>query len=112
MLAADVVPIRFDDRAHRHLADLRAAAHDDDALAVHLPERLREVDAHDAGHVLHLADDLIDGRLARELEIDLRFAMRLVDDVDVLDVRVVTREHLRHSEEHSGLVGESGQDCM
>ena len=33
-LAADVVAIGLRDRPHRHLAHLRAAAHDDDALAV------------------------------------------------------------------------------
>ena len=54
VLAADVVAIGFGDRADRHLADLRAAAHDDDALAVDLVERRRQFDARDAVHLAQL----------------------------------------------------------
>lgn len=47
-LAADVVPIRLTDRAQRHLADLRTAAHDDDLLAVDRRQRRMRFDpAHD-----------------------------------------------------------------
>ena len=46
-LAADVVPIRLADRADRHLADLRAAADDDHALAVDGHQRRRLFDAPD-----------------------------------------------------------------
>ena len=49
-LAADVVAVGLGDGAERHLADLRAAAHDDDALAVDLGERRRQLDARDAWH--------------------------------------------------------------
>ena len=35
-----------------------------------------------------------------------------MDDVDVLDVRVMSREHLRDAEQHSRLIGNRGQDGM
>ena len=48
MFAADVVTVGFGDRAYGHLAHLRAAAHDDDALAVYGLERLDDLyAAHD-----------------------------------------------------------------
>ncbi len=112
MLAADVVTIGFEDGAHRDLPDLRAAAHDDDALAVDRSERLGDVHAQDARHVLHLAHDLSNRRPGGELEVHLGFTMRLLHDIDVLDVGLVAREHLRHTEEHSGLIGDGGENCV
>ena len=50
MFAADIVPVGFGDRAQRDLAHLRAATHDDDALAV------------DFLHGLDLRDLLHDGQ--------------------------------------------------
>ena len=47
VLAADVVAVGLGDRADRHLADLRAAAHDDDPLAVDPLERRRHLEAAD-----------------------------------------------------------------
>ena len=47
-LATDVVAIGLGDRAHRHLAHLRAAAHHDDALAVDAGERRRLLTVFDA----------------------------------------------------------------
>ncbi len=79
-LAADVVPIGLRDRAERHLADLRPAAHDDDALAVNLRERRRRFDARHAGNRPQLRRERIDRAVERELEVDLRFAiLRAVD---------------------------------
>ena len=51
-LAADVVAIGFRDRAERHLTDLRAAAHDDDPLAVNLREGRRHFDVRHADDLL------------------------------------------------------------
>ena len=50
-LAADVVTVGLGDRAERDLPDLRAAAHDDDALAVDLRERRRQLDGGTPGDV-------------------------------------------------------------
>ena len=61
-LAADVVAIGFGDRAERDLPDLRAAAHDDDALAVDLRERRRQLDARHAGDLPQVVDDRLDRR--------------------------------------------------
>ena len=43
VLASNVVAVGFRDRAHRNLAHLSAAAHDDDALAVDFLKRLHNL---------------------------------------------------------------------
>ena len=90
-LAADVVAVGFGDGAERDLADLRAAAHDDDALAVDGAQR---GDALEVAHHRQRAQ-LIEhgGRIVRrlDLEVDTVPALACVD-VDGRDVTPVPRD--------------------
>ena len=82
-LAADVVSVRFGDRAERHLADLRAAAHDDDALAVDPLERF---------HHLHAAHNREPAQVLHQLlRRDARVAHLLVQMEDRRVLAVVLR---------------------
>ena len=103
-LAADVVTVRLADRANRHLAHLRAAAHDDHALAVDLHQRLGHVDGpHDAkllepGHEARQVVEMVD------LEIEQRPVRHGAERLNGHDVRRMIREHARDLEEYPGRV--------
>src|SRR5262245_13120976 len=109
-LAADVVAVSLADGAHRHLSDLRASAHDDDALAVDLGRRWRFLDTLDAGYGL----EAIDGRLRpfvgnRDLEVNSGCrAARM--DVDVRDVGAVVCEDCRQSGHHARTIEGGDED--
>src|SRR5277367_4204214 len=89
MLAADVVTVGFRDGAQGHLADLRSAAHNNDALAV---------DAFHGGDLAgfpHHAQSVqvVEQRLRLAWKIDFkndaRLTIVLLDDFDAGDVSVV-----------------------
>ena len=104
VLAADVVAVGLGNGAERHLADLRAAPHDDDALAVHAREGRRLLGPLDAGDRADVLEQLPQVRLTDvELEVDLRDAAGDVQ-IHVRDVDLVIRNHLRQPEQHPGLV--------
>jgi hypothetical protein len=104
------VAIGFGDRAHRDLSHLRAAAHDDDALAVDLGERWRFADLFDtverAQHPGHRQQSIA-GQLHFQIDAARRRA-RL--DVDVGDVGVVVGEDLRDSGQHARAVDDCAED--
>jgi hypothetical protein len=97
------VAVGLSDGAKRDLSDLRAAAHDDDPLAIDLGERRYLLERRDAIELLQLSEERLDRRIDRELEVQLR---PLADGmkVDVADVRVVIGKHFRHGRQHAGTI--------
>ena len=96
-LAADVVPVGLGDGAERDLTDLRAAAHDDDPLAVDLGEGRRQRHVRHAGYLAELDDDRFDVRVDGEFQVKLRLSIAMLDDVDVADIGLAVGEHFRHA---------------
>ena len=109
--AADIVTIRLGDRAERHLPDLRAAAHDDDALAVDLGERGNLLDGVHAIEALQIGEQGVRRRIERELEVDVRAVAGRMQ-VDVADIRLVIGEDLGHGRHHAGAIGRGHHDCV
>src|SRR6185436_20999300 len=89
------------DRADRHLADLRAAADDDDALAV---DALEGLDLLDLAHRVERAE-LGQQRLFRvlqlHLEVDAARLLAALQDVDGGDVALVARDHAGELVQHA-----------
>ena len=83
-LAADVVAVGLGDGAERHLPDLRAAAHDDDALAVDALERLHDRQAAHDRQRAQVARQRLDRRVERRLEVDAAPVGPGLDDLDQL----------------------------
>ena len=96
-LAADVVAIGLADGAHGHLADLGAAADDDDALAVDGQERGLQRDASHHRQRRELADQ--DTDVSPSVDLDGHGAAALVarQGLDARDVGPLAREHRRHA---------------
>ena len=67
------------DGAERDLPDLRPAAHDDDPLAVDLRERGRRLDRGHSRHRPQPFDDRFNRALDRELQVDLRSAIDVLE---------------------------------
>ena len=78
MFPANVVPVRLGDRTNRHLPDLRAAAHDDDAFAVDGLQRLYEI-----------AESIIDVESAVREHVRLQLFDRCVGLQEVGQIRFV-----------------------
>ena len=94
-LAADVVAVRFGDRADRDLTDLRTPAHDDDALSIDPAECLDRAGVADDGQRPELVDQRLWITGCRQVDLDVdagvtgRFGCRL----DRCDVAVVPANH-------------------
>ncbi len=93
MLAADVVAVGFGDRADGHLAHLRAAAHDDDALAVDLFQSLDHLDAAHDGQFAQIVHQRV--RLAgqRDFEVRAGAVLRIVENLNRTNIAAVLGDH-------------------
>src|SRR4029453_9333749 len=98
------------DRTERRLPHLRAAAHDDDSLAVDLGERRRQLGEGHAGHLPQVLDDRLRWRGTGEFEIDLRALIVAWIDVHSADVGLVVEEDSGQTEQDSRLIGDCGEN--
>ena len=97
MLPADIVAVRFGDRANRHLPDLRASAHDDDPLAIDSLQALDYGDTVDNRQLLQVGCKL--RKLGRQLNFKIDAGVRrpVVDDGDGNDIALMLRDHAREA---------------
>ena len=94
-LAADVVAIGLADGADGHLADLRAATHDDDALAVDLHQRWRFVDPLDHRQRRQRVTEAREVLGGVYLEIDAKGVAASPEALDRADVRRMSGDDAR-----------------
>src|SRR5206468_11168584 len=101
-LAADVVAVRFGDRADGDLPDLRAAAHDDDPLAVDRLERVHDLHAAHDVELLERRDERLGATREADLEVDAVLRRALARDRDRRDVATLLRDDAGELMEHTG----------
>src|SRR6266850_747639 len=89
----------------------RAAAHDDDPLAVDLGERGDLLEAVHAVEPFQVREERVRSLCQLHLEVDVRAVAGRME-VDVADVRVVIREHLRDRRHHARAIRGRDHDCV
>src|ERR1700680_1633518 len=101
MFAANIVTVRLRDRPDRHLADLGAAAHDDDPLAVNLLQRLHHFDTLHDGQFLQIRLQRRRCCRQRDFEVYMRLWRPLLDDLYRCNITLVLRNHARQLMQHA-----------
>src|SRR5439155_2280277 len=102
VLAADVVAVGLRDGAQSDLADLRPAAHDDDALAVDALEGLDRGDAADDRQRAQVRLQAAGARGHARLEVGAAVLGPALEDLDEGDVGAVPGQHAAELVEHAG----------
>ena len=102
VLASDVMAVGFRDGAGGHLPDLRAAADDDDALAVDLLHRFHKRDFVYDRELTQRHDQELRIFVHVDLEVDAGFGVALFHDLHRGDVRLPFGENARQLMQYSG----------
>jgi hypothetical protein len=92
MFAADVMPVRLDDRSQSHLTDLRPAAHDDDPFAVDLVHAFHQIDFADHRQLAQPVQYAIP-RLCHNVEVNLRSRRGILNNRNGPDIARVPGNH-------------------
>ncbi len=102
MLAANVVTVRFRNRSERDLANLRAATHNDDSLAVDLLKRLHRHGRTDDRQPRYILDQRFERAGEIQLEINPRVDRLIFHDRNRTDIAVVLGNDTGELVENSG----------
>src|ERR1035441_430282 len=106
VFAADVVAVGFGDGADGYLAHLRAATHDDDALAVDGLESLDDLDAAHDGKGPQALDQRAGVSRQNDFEVGASFFSPGGQNIDGSNIALVPGNHAGHLVQHA-----SGSDC-